>query len=66
MTDPSRADIEMGQLALALVMEDFGRRIAREEATEAEVAAIVDAALGRFPPEFESGLRDYMARRSPT
>ena len=65
MTSSTRADIEMGQLALALVMEDFRRRLERKDTTEAEFADLVTTALGRFPPEFESGLRDYMASHAP-
>lgn len=64
MNTSTRTQIEMGQLALSLVLEDFRRRVEREEMTEAAVADIVRDALGRFPPEFEADLRSYMATAS--
>lgn len=66
MTTPARAAIEMGQLALALVMEDFRRRIEAKSVTEAEFADLITAALVRFPPEFEADLRAFMATNAPT
>lgn len=65
MTTPARAAVEMGQLALALVIEDFRRRIEAKTMTEAEFADLVTAALGRFPPEFEADLRAFMATHTP-
>lgn len=65
MTSSARADIEMGQLALALVMEDFRRRLERKDVTEMELADLVTAALKRFPPDFEAELREYIAVHSP-
>lgn len=61
MNTQTRTRIEMGQLALSLVLEDFRRRVERGEMTETVVADIVSDALGRFPPEFEADLRSYMA-----
>ena len=65
MTTPARAEIEMGQLGLALVMEDFRRRIESKAMTEADVAELMTAALGRFPPEFEPRLREFLASHAP-
>ena len=65
MTVPARAEIEMGQLGLALIMEDFRRRIERSEMTEEALADLLNGALNRFPPEFETELRGYLATHSP-
>jgi hypothetical protein len=64
MTSDERMKMEQGQLALALVMEDFQRRVEREEASEEELSALMSAALDRFPPEFQSKLRAELAARS--
>ena len=66
MTTPARSDIEMGQLGLALVMEDFRRRIESRAMTEADVAELMTAALDRFPPEFEPRLREFLASHTPS
>lgn len=64
MTEATQADIEMGQFALGLVMEDFRRRLDRKEMTEAEVAELVTSALKRFPSDFEPKVRDLVASYS--
>lgn len=61
MTDLPVRELEMGQLALALVLEDFRQRVAREQTTEAEVVAVMEAALSHFPPEFEPDIRRFLA-----
>ena len=55
--------MEQGQLALALVMADFQRRVDRQEVKEVEVAELMTAALGRFPPEFQPEIRAELATR---
>lgn len=60
MTDLPIREIEMGQLALALVIEDFRKRVRREETTEAEVAEIFEAALSHFPADFEVDVRAFL------
>ncbi|RYF89783.1 MAG: hypothetical protein EON95_18185 [Caulobacteraceae bacterium] len=65
MTPEDRIKIEQGQLALALVMMDFERRVARKEAGEQELAELTAAALERFPPDFQAALRAEIAARSP-
>lgn len=61
MTDLPVRELEMGQLALALVIEDFRQRVARQETTETEVAAVMESALAHFPPEFEPDIRKFLA-----
>jgi len=65
MTAPARAEVEMGQLGLALVMEDFRRRIERGDMSEEAFADLLTGALNRFPPEFETELRGYLSSHSP-
>lgn len=64
MTEDTKADIEMGQLALGLVMEDFRRRLERKEMSEADVAELVESALKKFPGDFEPRVRQVVARYS--
>lgn len=64
MTSDDRMKVEQGQLALALVMMDFERRVARKEAGETEFVELMAAALERFPQEFQSALRAEIAARS--
>ncbi len=64
MTEEMKADIEMGQLALGLVMEDFRRRLERKEMSEADIAELVESALKRFPSDFEPQIRKLVARYS--
>ena len=64
MTEETKADIEMGQLALGLVMEDFRRRLERKEMSEADIAELVESALMRFPRDFEPQIRQLVARYS--
>lgn len=63
MTSDERMKMEQGQLALALVMADFQRRVDRKEVKEVEIAELMTAALGRFPPEFQPEIRAELAAR---
>ena len=61
----SSENVAMGELALAIVLEDLKVRVTKSELTEAEAKDIVGAALERFPadanPELHALVEEHPA-----
>lgn len=64
MTSDERMKMEQGQLALALVLADFNRRVERKEAREEDIVDLMAETLGLFPPEFQPEVRARIAAHS--
>lgn len=62
-TTPASSPAAVGELAMAIVLEDLRRRVQASELTEADARQMIASALERFPPEQHAELHALVDAR---